>query len=137
MKNLRESLEKKDEECTVLLIDNLPEILYKLDEENKSDLLYVAESCKKSPVYVFASGGSDELSGLYSKGNSVLSALLSANVSIVTGGALSRQRYITPSPDISYSEQDKELQEFWGYYTEKGKTQKLKLIYNEIVREDE
>lgn len=114
----------------VLVIDNLPAVLAEISGEAKACLESITDDCKAASLSVFVSGDAGELAQLYAQPNSPLQPFLTGGVSVVTSGALSRQRYITPGAEISYSEQAEELPEFWGYYTSKGKTKKIKLIFS-------
>ncbi|MDR2357147.1 MAG: type VII secretion protein EssC [Oscillospiraceae bacterium] len=115
---------------TVLIIDNLPAVLPEISEGVKKRLESIVNDRKAASPRVYVSGEYNELSLLYAQQDAVLLRLLAGGVSIVTGGALSSQRYITPGAEISYTEQAEELPEFWGYYTAKGKTRKIKLMLN-------
>jgi S-DNA-T family DNA segregation ATPase FtsK/SpoIIIE len=111
-----------------LVIDNFPAVLAEIDADAKTRLENITNNCKAASLSVFVSGDASELTQLFTQQNTALQPFLTGGVSVVTGGALSRQRYITPGAEISYSEQAEELPEFWGYYTVRGKTKKIKLI---------
>jgi S-DNA-T family DNA segregation ATPase FtsK/SpoIIIE len=120
----------KKAETVVLVVDNLPAVLSEISAEAKKHFETIVNNSKSASFNVFVSGEYNELSLLYAQQGAVLQAFLTGGASIVTGGALSRQRYIAPGAEISYAEQEAELPAFWGYYTVKGKTKKLKLILN-------
>ena len=121
---------KTTETDIVLIVDNLPSIISELSIEARKNFETIAYECKASSINVFVSGDYNELSLLFTQYGTVLQPFLMNGATIVTGGALFHQRFITPSAEISYTEQEQRLPEFWGYYTTRGKTKKIKLILN-------
>ncbi|MDR0405978.1 MAG: hypothetical protein LBH54_04175, partial [Clostridiales bacterium] len=124
--------EKTQEPPIALIIDNLPSVLNELSGEAQNHLISLANDSKSARLAVLAAGEYNELSLIANTQGYLLTPFLGAGATLVTGGALMNQTFLTVGAEISWSEKEAELPDFWGYYTIKGKTKKMKLaLYTE------
>ena len=113
----------------VLCIDNLPIMLERISEEARIHLGKIIADSKNTGICIYASGNYNELAQYYFRSDALLQAILVESVSIVTGGKFSQHKYLVTS-SLDYSAAEAELPEFFGYYTAKGKTERIKMVLN-------
>ena len=118
---------KQREPFAVLIIDELPSFVQRNTPQTCENLEWLLANAKSTGIYVYASGNYNELVQLNNTGSVLVKAMANDGISIVTGAKFSQHNYL-PSSNLTYTELDQELPEFYGYYTAKGKTDKIKLM---------
>lgn len=120
---------KHHEPPIIVAVDNLPLLLEHISSDGHKALEIIAENCKSANFYLYVTGNYNEIMLYFNQSDSLLQTILTSGVSIITGGKFSQHKFLSAG-GLSYSELDAELPEFFGFYTAKGKTEKLKLILN-------